>query len=81
MQIQKYVIRVCLHCNFVILKNKHIGVLGTNVAATSWLHWSPVSGNMGHRDSSLTHKKCYDCLHDKLRITYSRLVCLHFSCG
>ena len=23
---------------------KHIGVLGTNVATISWLHWSPVSG-------------------------------------
>ena len=34
----------CLHCNFARLKNKHIGVLGTNVATISWLHWSPVSG-------------------------------------
>ena len=40
---QKSVITVCLHCSFARLKNKHIGVLGTNVATTSWLHWSPVS--------------------------------------
>ena len=26
-----------------LLKNQHIRVLGTNVATTSWLHWSPVS--------------------------------------
>ena len=41
---QKYVTTVCLHCSFARLKNKHIGVLGTNVATISWLHWSPVSG-------------------------------------
>ena len=34
-----------LFCSFARLKNKHMGVLGTNVAATmSWLHWSPVLG-------------------------------------
>ena len=33
-------------CSFARLKNKHIGVLGTNVATISWLHWSPVSGYM-----------------------------------
>ena len=31
---------VCLYCSLAIL---NIGVLGTNVATTSWLHWSPVS--------------------------------------
>ena len=41
---QKSVTTVCLHCSFVRLKNKHIGVLGTNVATMSWLHWSPVLG-------------------------------------
>ena len=41
---QKSVFTVCLHCSFARLKNKHIGVLGTNVATISWLHWSPVSG-------------------------------------
>ena len=41
---QKSVNTVCLHCSFARLKNKHIGVLGTNVATMSWLHWSPVSG-------------------------------------
>ena len=41
---QKSVTTVCLHCIFARLKNKHIGVLGTNVATISWLHWSPVSG-------------------------------------
>ena len=41
---QKFVTTVCLHCSFARLKNKHIGVLGTNVATISWLHWSPVSG-------------------------------------
>ena len=43
---QKPVPTVCLHCSFVRLKNKHIGVLGTNVATMSWLHWSPVLGIM-----------------------------------
>ena len=38
---QKSVTTVCLHCSFARLKNKHIGVLGTNVATISWLHWSP----------------------------------------
>ena len=42
--IQKSVITVCLHCSFARLKNKHMGVLGTNVATMSWLHWSPVLG-------------------------------------
>ena len=41
---QKSVTTVCLHCSFVKLKNKHIGVLGTNAATMSWLHWSPVLG-------------------------------------
>ena len=41
---QKSVTTVCLHCSFARLKNKHIGVLGTNVATISWLHWSPMSG-------------------------------------
>ena len=41
---QKSVTTVCLHCSFARLKNKYIGVLGTNVATISWLHWSPVSG-------------------------------------
>ena len=40
---QKFVTTICLHYSFARLKNKHIGVLGTNVATTSWLHWSPVS--------------------------------------
>ena len=40
---QKYVTTVCLHYSFAILKNYHLGVLGTNVASTSWLHCSPVS--------------------------------------
>ena len=40
---QKSMTTVCLHCSFARLKNKHIGVLGTNVATTGWLHWSPVS--------------------------------------
>ena len=33
--------------SFARLKNKHRGVLGTNVATISWLHWSPVSGYNG----------------------------------
>ena len=43
---QKSVTTVNLHCSFAKLKNKHtcIGVLGTNVATISGLHWSPVSG-------------------------------------
>ena len=41
---QKSVTTVNLHCSFARLKNKHIGVLGTNVATISGLHWSPVSG-------------------------------------
>ena len=41
---QKSVTTVCLHGSFARLKNKHISVLGTNVATISWLHWSPVSG-------------------------------------
>ena len=44
---QKSVTTVCLHCSFASLKNKHIGVLGTNVATISWRHWSPVSGYSG----------------------------------
>ena len=48
---QKSVVTVCLHCSFARLKNKHIGVLGTNVATTSWLHWSPVSGYTSQADS------------------------------
>ena len=47
---QKYVTTVCLHCSFARLKNKHMVVLGTNVATISWLHWSPVSG----------YSSCYD---------------------
>ena len=39
---QKSVTTVCLQCSFARLKNKHIEVLGTNVATISWLHWSPV---------------------------------------
>ena len=46
---QKSVTTVCLHCSFARLKNKHIRVLGTNVATVSWLHWSPVSGYSGCR--------------------------------
>ena len=45
---QKSVPTVCLHCSFARLKNKHIGVLGTNVATISWLHWAPVSGYRIH---------------------------------
>ena len=41
---QKSVTTVCSQCSFVRLKNKHVGVLGTNVATMSWLHWSPVLG-------------------------------------
>ena len=41
---QKSVNTVCLHCNFARLKNKHIGVLGTNVGTISWLHWSQCLG-------------------------------------
>ena len=41
---KKSVITVCLHCSFARLKNKHMGVLGTNVATMSCLHWSPVLG-------------------------------------
>ena len=42
---QKSVNKVCyIHCSFARLKNKHIGVLWTNVATISWLLWSPVSG-------------------------------------
>ena len=41
---QKSVNTFFLHCRFARLKNKHMGVLGTNVATKSWLHWSPVSG-------------------------------------
>ena len=48
---QKSVTTVCLHCSFAILKNKHIGVLGTNVATISWLHWSPVSGYSARLES------------------------------
>ena len=46
---QKSVTTICLHCSFARLKNKHIGVLGTNVATMSWLHWSPVLGIHMHR--------------------------------
>ena len=35
---------VCLHGSFTTLKNKHMGVLGTNAATMGWLHWSPVLG-------------------------------------
>ena len=54
---QKSVTTVCLHCSFARLKNKHIGVLGTNVhvATISWLHWSPVSG--------------YSCTSDSVEVT------------
>ena len=38
---QKSVITVCLHFSFAIIA-KLTGVLGTNVATRSWLHWSPV---------------------------------------
>ena len=41
---QKSVTTVCLHCSFARLKNKHVVVLGTNVATISWLHWSPEFG-------------------------------------
>ena len=37
---QKSVTTVCLHCTFARLKNKHIGVLGTNVAT--------IAGYIGH---------------------------------
>ena len=38
---QKSVTTVCLHCTFARLKNKHIGVLGTNVAT--------IAGYIGHQ--------------------------------
>ena len=38
---QKSMTTVCLHCSFAVLKNKHLGVLGTNVATTSWLYIGP----------------------------------------
>ena len=57
---QKSVITVCLHCSFARLKDKHtcMGVLGTNVAAMSWLHWSPVLGLHLYIFSSSTSKPC-----------------------
>ena len=54
---QKSVTTVCLHCSFARLKNKHIGVLGTNVATMSWLHWSPVLG--------ITVTQSHTGLHDR----------------
>ena len=53
---QKSVTTVCLHCSFARLKNKHIGVLGTNVATTSRQHWSPVSGYRTY--GSVTPTEC-----------------------
>ena len=38
---QKSVTTVCLHCTFARLKNKHIGVQGTNVAT--------IAGYIGHQ--------------------------------
>ena len=53
---------VCLHCSFARLKNKHIGVLGTNVATISWLHWSPVSGySVPVAAQRLVHKLYFIC--------------------
>ena len=55
---QTSVITVCLHCSFARLKNKHIGVLGTNVATISWLHWSPVSGySTPRKDKKRSHPR------------------------
>ena len=48
---QKSVTTVCLHCSFARLKNKHIGVLGTNVATIRVAHLSPVSGYSWNFDS------------------------------
>ena len=51
---------------FARLKNKHIGVLGTNVVTIiSWLHWSPVSGyNTTHNTYILyTQSLIMQCMH------------------
>ena len=56
---QKSVTTVCLHCSFARLKNKHIGVLRTNVATISWLHWSPVSGYKVTLKVEGTHHKSH----------------------
>ena len=45
---QKYVTTVCLHCSFARLRNKHIGVLGTNVAT--------IAGYIGPQ--CLVYKSC-----------------------
>ena len=52
---QKSVTTVYLNYSLARLKNKHTGVLGTNVATISWLHWSPMSG---YSDTA-TSKHCY----------------------
>ena len=44
---QKSVTTVCLHCTFARLKNKHIGVLGTNVAT--------IAGYIGHQCLGITY--------------------------
>ena len=57
---QKSVTTVCVHCSFTRLKNKHKGVLGTNVATICWLHWSPVSGyNTDFVSLVPSDKRCY----------------------
>ena len=58
---QKSVTTVCLHCSLARLKNKHIGVLGTNVATISWLHWSPVTGYTAEACSSTCINDVYTC--------------------
>ena len=47
----------------------HIGVLGTNVATISWLHWSPVSGYMC---TIFKPKHLFWTLHELLTFPISR---------
>ena len=58
---QKSVTTVCLHCSFARLNNKHIGVLGTNVATISWLHWSPVSEYRSSSDRADDCQSVWSC--------------------
>ena len=64
---QKSVTIVCLHCSFARLKNKHIGVLGTNVATMSWLHWSPMLDICSQQ-----YKLIFSCIHFVLLKTSHR---------
>ena len=55
--IQKSVITGCLHCSFARLKNKHMGVLGNNVATMSWLHYTYLPVSICSHTQELTPSK------------------------